>query len=1281
MIREFTPRIYQQTILGTIVKNHTLVVLPTGLGKTALAFLLAAQRLRLYPTSKILMLAPTKPLCEQHVDSFRKHLDMDFEKIVLFTGSIKPDKRAEMWKEAQIIVSTPQGLENDIINKRVNLQDVSALVFDEAHHATGEYSYVWIAKHYDEKVTNSRILALTASPGSDLEKVKEVCGNLRIEKVEVRTEKDPDVAPYVQKIKKNWVKVEFPEIFKQVQKHLQTCRKSKLVAAQSLGFCNSSSLHKGQLLKLQGELQRKASHEALDYDVLKSISLIAEALKVEHALELLESQGLKPLQIYLDKIQRESVTSKVKAIKNLAMDPNFKSAQYLTDEIVEQKVSHPKIIKLKQIIKEQISANESAKVIIFTQFRDTAEEIVAQLEGFKTHIFVGQAKKNGLGFSQKKQKEVLDQFRAGEFNTLCATSVHPEEYVIIKNPRGQIEIVQIGFFVNQLIGKNLEGWQALTGDLKEVRFYPITNVFKHKRRSKVANVKLCSGFNCTITEDHSLFSFNENKKLISAPPKKNLFVNFLYSVPKEETIKEIDLVAELNYKLTKKEKSSFFCLVKGLNQSKIRVLFSNLNVLKCIFLSKPNSNTNIAKLSGLDLSTITNVTKRLVKKGFIKYDFFGSKKKHILTTVGEKYFMSLKWLFDNMSYHKGKYRINLDSMEFSPVCLRDFFDIEVGIWYGKQSLPRFLKLNTYLAHFLGFYVSEGHARRNEKTSEVYLAAQVKKMQEKMETSIKKGLFLSPFVNHRGVKISSQMVFHLVNSVLRCGIGSYNKEVPNILFSASKTVKWAFLEAYFLGDGYINKKTGRIVLTTVSRKLATGLILMLRQLGIKKITLRKDRCYRVNIYESLPFAKFKNKISRKNYYDLVPLAMINKEGYYNYGNLYHNIRKGENACRKIKKVNPPTHFDYIKEIKVLKEQPEFVYDIEVKKNQKFVGGMGLISLHNSVAEEGLDIPKVDKVIFYEPIPSAIRSIQRRGRTGRLESGEVTILMTAGTRDEAYRWSAHHKEKRMYTSLDKLKKGLVLELAAQKESREKIEQEKRSQNTLDQYTDSSSMSSSVITDSTVAVLADHREKNNSVVKELINLDISVKTVQLESADYLVSGKVAVELKKVSDFVASIVDGRLISQLKELRKNFESAVVIVEGQEDIYSVRRVHANAIRGMLSAIVLDFGVPVLYTKDSKDTAALLAVMAKREQNRESKTFSPHQTKPRSLREQQEYFVSSLPNMGIQTARLLLEHFGTVKNLANASKEELLGLKGVGKKTVENIMGLFEGVYEKKGDEK
>src|SRR3989338_9503199 len=124
MLRNFSPRLYQQTILGTAVGKNTLVVLPTGLGKTALAFLLAIQRLTIYPNSKILMLSPTKPLCEQHVDTFRKHLDLPPEKIVLFTWSVSPEKRAELWKEAKVVISTPQGLENDVINRRVKLEEV-----------------------------------------------------------------------------------------------------------------------------------------------------------------------------------------------------------------------------------------------------------------------------------------------------------------------------------------------------------------------------------------------------------------------------------------------------------------------------------------------------------------------------------------------------------------------------------------------------------------------------------------------------------------------------------------------------------------------------------------------------------------------------------------------------------------------------------------------------------------------------------------------------------------------------------------------------------------------------------------------------------------------------------------------------------------------------------------------------------------------------------------------------------------------------------------------------
>ncbi|MBI2665606.1 hypothetical protein HYX12_03230, partial [Candidatus Woesearchaeota archaeon] len=332
--------------------------------------------------------------------------------------------------------------------------------------------------------------------------------------------------------------------------------------------------------------------------------------------------------------------------------------------------------------------------------------------------------------------------------------------------------------------------------------------------------------------------------------------------------------------------------------------------------------------------------------------------------------------------------------------------------------------------------------------------------------------------------------------------------------------------------------------------------------------------------------------------------------------------------------------------------------------QFRAGEFSVLIATSVAEEGLDIPKVDKVIFYEPIPSAIRSIQRRGRTGRLEKGEVTVLVTAGTRDEAYRWSAHHKEKRMYRNLESLKKEFY-------SSNESIAKE-RNDTSLSQFMSNDQQSNSPMT----SVLADHREKNNRIVKELIELGISVNTAQLESADYLLSGKVAVELKAVPDFVASIVDGRLLQQVKELKKNFEKAVVIIEGEEDIYSVRKVHANAIRGMLAAIVLDFHVPVLYTKNPKDTAALLAVMAKREQDT-GRDFSYHSGKPRSMKEQQEFLVSALPGIGVLTARNLLNYFCSIKKLVNASREELTALEGIGDKTADKLVSLFEEEFKEK----
>jgi Fanconi anemia group M protein len=735
VIKDITPRLYQETILSTCVNSNCLVVLPTGMGKTMLALMLASQRFKQYPKSKMVFLAPTKPLVEQHLQTFRKHFEIEDDELAVFTGLVRPEKRQEMWETAKVVFSTPQGLENDVISERISLDDVSVMVFDEAHRAVGDYSYVFIAKQYNKKAKYPKVLALTASPGSDIEKIREVCRNLHIEDVEIRTDNDPDVKPYVQEMDIKWEKVKLPEEFLVVKKYLEQCFKSKLAEMKKYGTVNTSALinfGKKDLLKLQGSLHSRISHGEKDYEILKSISLTAEAIKVQHALELIETQGADSLKKYFERLTTESRTTKVKAVQNLVRDLNFKSAIIKTDSLIEKGIEHPKIAKLREIVGNEIKKNNKIKIIIFTQYRDSAVKIKETLDkdNVLSEIFVGQAKKGTTGLSQKEQIEMLQMFRDGMFNVLIATSV--------------------------------------------------------------------------------------------------------------------------------------------------------------------------------------------------------------------------------------------------------------------------------------------------------------------------------------------------------------------------------------------------------------------------------------------------------------------------------------------------------------------------------------------AEEGLDIPKVDSVMFYEPVPSAIRHIQRRGRTGRQEKGSVTVLVTEQTRDVGYRWSAFYKEKRMYRNLEDLRGKLKLGL------------NKKGQTKLDRFEKS---------ENNVKVFADYREKGNPVVKELIDANASIRLEKLDVGDFLLSSRVGVEYKNVIDFVNSIVDGRLLEQIKSLKRNFERPLVVVEGTEDIYSVRKVHPNAIRGMLATIAVSYGIPIIYTKNQKETAALFTTIAKREQEASGKDFNMHgERKPLTLKEQQEYIVSSLPSVGPGLAKELLKNFGSIKKIVNADEEELKKVEKVGEKIAKNIKDAVDKDY-------
>ena len=294
-----------------------------------------------------------------------------------------------------------------------------------------------------------------------------------------------------------------------------------------------------------------------------------------------------------------------------------------------------------------------------------------------------------------------------------------------------------------------------------------------------------------------------------------------------------------------------------------------------------------------------------------------------------------------------------------------------------------------------------------------------------------------------------------------------------------------------------------------------------------------------------------------------------------------------------------------------------------------------------------------VIFYEPVPSAIRSIQRRGRTGRQEKGRVIILMAKGTRDEAYRWVAHHKEKKMYRNLANIRKKLNLSPYERKEA------------PITRFIEEK-----------LKIFADYREKGSGVIKELAENNIIVSIEKLEHADYVVSSRCGVEVKTVEDFVDSIIDGRLLQQAKNLKGNFERPMIVIEGTQDIYGVRNVHQNSILGMMATIAVSYGIPLVQTRNFKETAALLQIIAKREQTSLGKDFSLHaDRKPITLKEQQEYLVSSLPGIEMTLAKNLLRHFRSAKNVVNASEKELQEVEKIGAVKAKQIKDVVEGEYK------
>jgi ERCC4-related helicase len=425
-------REYQAAIASTAVDANTLVVLPTGLGKTAIALRVMAEYLLRAPTRSVLFLAPTRPLVVQHSQSVARTVFSPAP--ITLTGAIPPEHRTDLLHPPQVVVATPQVVANDLQGGAFPLGAFSLIVFDEAHRAVGDYPYVAIGRA-NQAGPQARVLAMTASPGGREARIREVWTNLGIARFEYRTERSSDVAPYLHGIGVETVTVPLPLELQEIRILLRAVVQRQIDALRKLDLLPEGvETGRRALLELGGRLHRQIEVDRQHGDsggarLWAAVTAQAAAMKALHALELGESQGVEALREYLLRQAPPDRRRVSPATRTFLTDPDLVEVRR---RLEANPLEHPKVARAVGIVVDELTGNPNARVIVFSQYRDTVDRLVEELDrrhdpAVRPARFVGQAARGSEpGLSQKEQVGLLDRFRTGAVNCLVATSVAEE---------------------------------------------------------------------------------------------------------------------------------------------------------------------------------------------------------------------------------------------------------------------------------------------------------------------------------------------------------------------------------------------------------------------------------------------------------------------------------------------------------------------------------------------------------------------------------------------------------------------------------------------------------------------------------------------------------------------------------------------------------------------------------------------------------------------------------------------------------------------------------------
>ncbi|MHB1907634.1 MAG: DEAD/DEAH box helicase [Nitrososphaerales archaeon] len=413
LIKDLEERTYQSELAEIATKQNTLAVLPTGLGKTAIALLAIAHYLAKDPSSHCLILAPTRVLVHQHYSFIKKHLTLDDLEIGVLTGEDSVQDRKLVWQK-RVVCATPQVMDSDIRRKNCDVTVFSLVVFDEVHRAIGNHAYCTIAAMYTELKRDGRILGMTASLPSDRKKVEEIVQKLKISKVEIRDERDEEVKPYVFKTDVEWINLDLPQELKEIQKLMKEALESRLKLLEDASLVKPSRYG----ITLKDLLRLRLKVDQIQSSQLKNA--LFSGIRLSHALNLLETQSLSAFKAFMERLDARK---RGYGMSELLNDTKVRLAVQKTDFALGRGIEHPKI---DQVLKLCTSIKKGERALVFASYRDTVDQIYSELikHGFRAGYLIGKSGQSGQ--SQKKQIQSLEELREGVYDILVATQVGEE---------------------------------------------------------------------------------------------------------------------------------------------------------------------------------------------------------------------------------------------------------------------------------------------------------------------------------------------------------------------------------------------------------------------------------------------------------------------------------------------------------------------------------------------------------------------------------------------------------------------------------------------------------------------------------------------------------------------------------------------------------------------------------------------------------------------------------------------------------------------------------------